>query len=66
MKISRKGVPRHVKFTVTVLPPSNKGRNKRGTCLHKCTKRVSPPKAQLQTGYAPKPVTAYAFRADRT
>jgi hypothetical protein len=44
---------------VTVLPPCNRGRNKRGVCAHKRTKGARPTGNQLQTGYAPNEVTAY-------
>ena len=56
MKISRKGMKRGVKQTRTVLPPSRKGRNKRGVCGHKSTRYIDRYKArieQIQTGYAP-------------
>jgi hypothetical protein len=56
---------RNVKFTRTTLKPSTRGKNKRGTCLHKATKGAKPAKAQLQTGYAPTPVTAYRMRLDK-
>jgi hypothetical protein len=65
MKISRKGMKRDVKLTRVELKPSNRGRNKRGTCAHKMTKGAKPAKAQLQTGYAPVPVTAYRMRLDK-
>jgi hypothetical protein len=56
MKISRKGMKRGVKQTRTVLPPSRKGRNKRGVCGHKSTRYVDTYKVRMkaiQTGYAP-------------
>lgn len=50
-----------MEFTRTVLRDGNRGRNKRGLCAHKRTKRTSRAKGQLQTGYAPSPVTAYTM-----
>jgi hypothetical protein len=63
MKVSRKGMKRGVKQTRVVLPPSRKGRNKRGVCAHKRTRPTQTPSnaEMLQTGYAPRPVTAYAM-----
>lgn len=61
MKVSRKGMKRTTKLTRVVLKPSTRGANKRGTCAHKRTKgaRVTTPAEMLQTGYEPRPVTAY-------
>lgn len=59
MRVSRKGIPRNVKLTTTVLKPSTRGKNKRGTCLHKRTKLTSPEKRQYVPGFQPQPVTAY-------
>jgi hypothetical protein len=54
MKVSRKGIKRHVKLTKTVLPAGRRGRNKRGTCLHKTTHHIKrKPLKGIQTGYAP-------------
>ncbi len=61
MKISRKGMKRTTKLTRTVLKPTRKGANARGTCAHKRTKgaKVVSPSSTIQTGYEPRPVTAY-------
>lgn len=65
MKVSRKGIKRGVKLQRTVLKPSRKGANARGICAHKATKGAKHASGQLQTGYAPVPVTAYRIRIDR-
>lgn len=63
MRISRKGMPRHVKLTRTTLPPSRKGANKRGICAHKMTQ--THPTHTKPTSAIPQPVAAYAMRFDR-
>lgn len=65
MKISRKGMKRGVKFQRTELPPSTRGKNKRGVCAHKATKGAKAAKRQNVPGWAPSEVTAYRPRLDR-
>ena len=61
MKVSRKGMKRDVKLTRVELPPSRRGRNKRGICGHKRTRVTQSltPSEMILTGYEPRPVTAY-------
>lgn len=51
-------------MTRTVLPDSNRGRNKRGICAHKRTNGAKRAKRQYVPGFAPQDVTAYAMRVD--
>lgn len=40
-------------YTVTVLPPGNKGRNARGICSHKMTRKAKRQKKQYVPGNVP-------------
>lgn len=54
-------------YVVIDLGESRRGRNKRGTCLHKADKnRTRKAKRQNPPQGGPKELTAYAFRADKT